>query len=435
MNTNSKNILVEGTGVPARLKHFREIRQLTKTDLADRAGLNYRTIHDLETGKRDRVLEKTIMLLAGALEVSFEDIVNGEDPDPITQGAGRSRMTPALWLLFIVAGAVLGGGILLSEVSARTGGVEIDEGTLTFRDGLFRRKLWEHRWDSEIRFCEPAPWSDETRLVGLYGLYDDGGRMLAIDRRSGEIQWEVRPDFDAMKRAFGSEVIESGNFHCQEFEPADIDGDGVDEVGVYFGHSKYYPASICLVDKGGHQRGHYANCGLLYDLVSLDIDSDGKDELLVAGTNNSKAYQGATLILLDEDHFAGASIDSVTHPESSEPDSALVRLVFPQFSGNIMDQMMTLRLDGSKIRYARDDRGTLTLTMDVGEHTGGRNLVVRMDANLIPGAVSISDHFFYTIQSTWPDSLRHDKGPADTNWRMDWLSSHRRFEAGHWPPH
>jgi tetratricopeptide (TPR) repeat protein len=69
-------------GLPARLKTLRRERHLTKADLASRSGLAFRTIHDLERGRRKRVLEKTLVLLANALDVSYDELIRGSgNPD------------------------------------------------------------------------------------------------------------------------------------------------------------------------------------------------------------------------------------------------------------------------------------------------------------------------------------------------------------------
>jgi len=62
------------------------------------------------------------------------------------------------------------------------------------------------------------------------------------------------------------------------------------------------------------------------------VDGDGKDEILAAGTNN--VVNGATLVLLGEDHLSGA----VNPTEGCEPeaDGSLARLVFPPYSDTVM---------------------------------------------------------------------------------------------------
>lgn len=436
MTSKEKNVSLLGTPIPVRLKLFREQRQLTKTDLAEKAGLNYRTVHEIEAGRRERALEKTLMLLASALDVTYEDLVNGNSVTggganlKLPTGSGRRRA----FLLVATIAVLFCGFFLVKQFSIKYGLVSFEEGNLAMVGRIFGTEIWRHKWKSEVRFCQKSPWSDEILLVGLSGKYSDGGRMLALDRSNGEILWEVRPDFEALKRAFGDEIIDSGNFNCHRFVTLDIDGDGVLELVVYFGHSTWYPASLCLVDRNGDLRGHYANCGNLYDLAVVDLDQDGKDELLAAGTNNSKVYQGGTLILLDEDHFVGASIDSCAHSESSEPDSALVRLVFPMFPEPFMDQMKIMRLVASRIRSNLDDKGNTVLNLDIGENDTGQNLVVRLDDELRPQSIAIGDQFLFEVTSTWPDSLVKGTGPADPAWRLAWLATHKRFEAGHWPP-
>ena len=81
MSGLEKNIDIVGLGVPERLREFRHAKNLSKSDLAERSGLSFRTIHDLERGRRSRVLEKTLSLLADALGVTYDELLHGK-PDP-----------------------------------------------------------------------------------------------------------------------------------------------------------------------------------------------------------------------------------------------------------------------------------------------------------------------------------------------------------------
>ena len=65
---NSKNVALP-PGFAARLRKLREARNLSKTDLADKAGPTYRTVQNLETNRHKRAQEKTLMGLAEGTEV------------------------------------------------------------------------------------------------------------------------------------------------------------------------------------------------------------------------------------------------------------------------------------------------------------------------------------------------------------------------------
>ena len=80
---------------PERLSRLRKERFLSETDLANSASVTYKTIRDLEKGKRPRVMERTLLALAEALQVSEQELLGTEDeveriPDR------RRRFTPLI---------------------------------------------------------------------------------------------------------------------------------------------------------------------------------------------------------------------------------------------------------------------------------------------------------------------------------------------------
>ncbi len=435
-----KNVDISLTDLPRRLKSLREERHLTKTDLAEKSELSYRTIHDLEEGRKTRVQSKTLMLLTKALGISYDDLFadpTGESGGISVTGSGGEarpwwRQPALLWSAAVIL--VFAAGIWFIEYRAP---VDLewseDGGNLVARDRVLGTKRWEKSFGSRIRVCETSPWSKEIILVGLSGETVAGGRLLALDLENGRRIWELEPDREALARAFGTDVVYTGNYHCHQIVKLDLDGDGARELIVHFGHSKWYPNVFCFVDREGRLESQYANYGSIYDLLPLDLDADGKEELVVAGTNNAKAYQGGTVFILDDVHRSGAALDVNAHPESTEPDSALVRVVFPQFPSPYMQQMRDQRLAAREIRSFVTRDGDIELSVDVGVYPD-YDLVIRLDHELHPLSSSVSDVFVSTMESTWPESLLTVPGPADEAWREKWLATHLRFEAGHWPP-
>jgi len=69
--------------------------------------------------------------------------------------------------------------------------------------------------------------------------------------------------------------------------------------------------------------------GHRYTFSLDDLDGGSKDEVLAGGTNNALASRGASMFILDEKHWGGASVDTLASPVGSIEDSALVRVVFP----------------------------------------------------------------------------------------------------------
>lgn len=426
-----RNIQIEGNAFPARLRRMRQERRLTQADLAALARLTYRTVHDLEEGKRRRVQPKTLMLLAGALDVSYEYLLYGEDGPPRTS---ETPGPPPWWRRRRVA-AIAAGVVLASVVAAfaLTGNERtvcgFDGSMLTARDGLLKAPRWRRDEGAPILFCRPSPWTAEVMLVGLAADLS-GGRLLAVSRRDGRTLWETTPDRAAAARAFGDSLVYEGGFHCRDFLVADLEGDGVPELVVRFQHSIWYPNLLCEVDAAGRRLAQYANMGSLYDMTAADIDGDGRDEVIAAGTNNARAYQGATVFVLDADHFGGAAVDRWAVPGSGVADSSRVRVVLPQFPAPYMKALGGLqRLSASRILTFRRGDGHAGLSVDVGGGGIGA-LIVQLDADLVPLGASPSDALRMTVERTLPDSLRVGTGLLDDAWRTRWLAGYYRFENG-----
>jgi hypothetical protein len=96
-------------------------------------------------------------------------------------------------------------------------------------------------------------------------------------------------------------------------------------------HYLYYPSQVVLLAPDGRVLHQYWHSGHLNSLQAADLDNDGKTEFYLAGINN--AWHAATLVVLDQDHFAGAS------QEPQAPDHQLLgfqpgaernRIIFPR---------------------------------------------------------------------------------------------------------
>lgn len=72
---------------PRRLRALRQRAHFTQSELAERAGVHYRTVHDLEKGSRTHAMERTLMDLAKALGISFAELVGREEIDGPSEAA------------------------------------------------------------------------------------------------------------------------------------------------------------------------------------------------------------------------------------------------------------------------------------------------------------------------------------------------------------
>ncbi|MEN8007805.1 MAG: helix-turn-helix transcriptional regulator [Candidatus Krumholzibacteriota bacterium] len=417
-----------------RLREIREQQHLSQSDLAERAGLTYRTIHDIEQGKRVRVQEKTLLLIARALGMTLNDLLNGdveqEQGKAKTSGSGR-----ALWIraaVMVGVAAVAAAGILWM-VGRSHASWTLEDNRLAGKHGVFGLELWSSPYEIPIVSCEESPWDPGLLLVATDRTAPDGGEVRCLKRATGELVWSVGPDIPALVAAFGEEDVLAAKFSCRLFGYADLDGDGLPEVLVRFTHGRYYPTAVCTVERDGTLRSHYAVKGHVMDLRNQDLDGDGKDEIIGASTNNAKAYQGAMVFILDDQHANGASIDENCDGWSTQPDSALVRVVLPQFPAPYMELLQSTRLSAFEIQVFRNGEDEIQLSCEVGGSDPNYRLLIQFDAELHPLGAVVKDRFQELANSQWPDSLTNGTGPGDPVWLAAWLARHKRFEAGHWP--
>ncbi len=426
---------------PERLRSLREARYLTQGDLAGRSGLAARSIHELESGRRKRALAKTVMLIAEALDVSVADLINGVDT-PVdgvgdlsteeavaggTPGDARLVRPPRFRRIArIVVPAVLlalafGVGLLLrGPDDAGVVGVDEQTGVLSMRDPRSGRLLWSRRFPDRILACRPSPAEAGVILVGLGAETHEGGRLVAVHAEDGRDLWSVSPDPELAEADFGLDAVSGGGFSCLEILPADLDGDGVREVVAYFRHSRWFPGAVCVVSAGGALESTYFNRGHLYGIVAADIDADGRDELVCAGTNNAPAYNGPTVFLLDVDHRTGAAVDLDTSPGCAVEDSSLVRIVIPNLPADAVARIQP----GGRAQAQRPgthlvDDG-VGLRVDVGFPEAGM-YVLTLDSELRPLSLGLSD----ALRANYAAA-----GVDDASWRTAWVNAHVRFENG-----
>jgi transcriptional regulator with XRE-family HTH domain len=428
-----KNIDLTRGDFPARLGRLREDRHLSKGDLAERTGLTYRTIHDIENGKRKRVQEKTLLLIAGALDLSLDELLNGDHGEGPAPAPAR-RSGRALWIRAAVlagVGMLVAGGVLW-WVGRDQATWTLEDGHLEVRHALLGIPLWGSHQDEAVHSCEDSPWDSDHLIITRARESHLGGVVQCVERATGEVLWTVGPDLDALTAAFGEEIVMSAGFSARTEGYPDVEGDGDPELLVRFTHGRYYPTAICLVDRDGTVRSHYASKGHVLTLAHEDIDGDGREEVVAGGTNNDPDYQGAQLFILDDVHAHGATVDSLCTPASPMPDSSLVRVILPQFPAPYMEQMTATRLAAWNVQIFRSPEGKARLSCEVGGPDPRQRMLVHFDEGLRPVGAEPSDKFREVARAEWPDSLLAAPGPTDRVWVTEWLARHHRFEAGHW---
>lgn len=446
MSGHRGNIDIAGSGLPDRLQQLRLERGWSKADLAERAGLTWRAVHDIETGKRSRILEHTLLALARALAVPPEELLgrplrdapgSAEDDarprNPVAPPPGRERRRLVLAAL---ASALALGAIAVHAMRSSVGiplAVEAEGATLVIE----RRLLPPLRfgpYKSEVRSWTIAPWRGHRVVVFSLGPSgEDGGTTFAVDASTGKVLWTLTPPYDRLASFFGADLARTGSYGNTDFHGGagsllfgDLDGDSDPELIVAFGHETWFPAYVDVVRSDGTRLGSYLNWGRLYAGAVADLDNDGKDEVVVAGTSNARCYQGSTVILLDDEHCSGASADSLVGAGCGLADRSLARLVLPIFAEPYRELLRIDRLETKEVLISRDEQGDPRIVIDVGAAPGGEGFIVTLDGALRPLSIAASDAF---VRATgdWPEEVRTAFLAPDN--LSSWLAGHRYFGA------
>ena len=430
----SANVDVSDGRVAQRLTQLRLREGLTKAELAASAGLTYRTVHDLESGRRPRVQEKTLILLVEALGASLQDVL----PPPTDTEDAPSAPARAPWYRRRHAPLAVGALLVAVVVGFETTKSHLVPNYMP-RGREIRAEVpflglaaWTREYESRVSFYRPSPWTDDLLLVGLGSDAADGGRLLALDRRSGAIQWEVGPDVSQLRAAFGDSIVDDAYFNVAGMTPADMDGDGTPELALRINHGKWFPMAIAVVDREGTRLGQYEHPGHVRDFVAGDLDDDGRDELFLTGTVNCDAHEGATAIVLDlEGLSGGAPPHDERTPGTIPTDDAPTRLILCNYPPAMMNQFETMRLAAHSPKIVRGDDGRVALTLSVGPRPhpdSSSDAFFRLTPDLRVASVGITDAFHLTILASWPDSLQ--PGPTDPAWLREWTRTFIRYERG-----
>ncbi len=416
-----RNIDIRGSGLPRRLMALRRQANLSRADLAEKAGITERTVRDLESGRRPAVQEKTLSLIAGALGMSVQELL--AQPPPVSAPKPR-RLSIGLRLLPALA-VILAGAILWSADSAGILGVrwEEDGQGISVYSQATQRALWRTDHEVNIRGACLAPWEDSDILT--YGL-DSGrqtGQFLTRDLRSGEVLWSTSIGAEEAAMMFNDSVNDGGGFHCRGFAFGDLDGDGVSEVILRFMHDLHSPSVVRACDRHGDILGTYANHGHILSLLCDDLDGDGKDEVLAVGTGKGFSRPGATVILFDAEHFSGASVDRPSRLKPQLLDDSVARLVLPNFEDRHMELLGETRLMSSRIETYHNPAGGVNIHLFVMHNMP---VIVKLDASLNPISALPSDALVTHVRS-WPAS---DQDLVSAAHLSRWLERRLLFQNG-----
>jgi hypothetical protein len=181
--------------------------------------------------------------------------------------------------------------------------------------------LWSVPWGHSINLTAPGRRSQMSPafVVDLQG--DGTNEVVAAISHLGGVDVDaanVRV-FAADGRLLWEKVFnESIRFGEQNYPPSyfvrglvvgDFDADGKKEIIVNIPH-RHSPQLLVRFDHDGREIGRYAHFGHFFDLELIDLDGDGKQELIASGIDDVDS--AASIAVLDPSRIVGALESQVT---------------------------------------------------------------------------------------------------------------------------
>jgi hypothetical protein len=158
------------------------------------------------------------------------------------------------------------------------------------------------------------------------------GRILCFSDR-GKVLW----DFPAGRELRFGDSLYARDYRIAGLDLHDFDGDGLPELFYIAHHKPDYPCQLGVLDAKGRLIGEYWNSGYFSDVVFLDIDGDGRDDVLAAGLDNE--YGKGCLAVFAPDRIAGSSpqLNPAYTAREIGPGSELYYILFPRTDADLAD--------------------------------------------------------------------------------------------------
>ncbi|MBC7364731.1 MAG: hypothetical protein H5U07_09385, partial [Candidatus Aminicenantes bacterium] len=217
--------------------------------------------------------------------------------------------------------------------------------------------VWKHQLKNSV-----APGSLTQELVDFEGdqkkeilvsvNYKNNSEVLLFEQ-NGHLRWSYQPGkrirtlADEFSNNFITRIVGAWNFRKDSPEKF---------ILVVANHVTWYPVQISLLNSTGQVIGEYWQVGHLGKdtLVVDDIDEDGWNEIIIAGTNND--FQSACLLVLDPRKVEGCSPSS-GNPEFQfsdfSPGTQEYYIVLPRTT---LNQVMALRNYVRQVVFFKEDK-------------------------------------------------------------------------------
>jgi hypothetical protein len=203
----------------------------------------------------------------------------------------------------------------------------------TLRSTAYYKKRSQQKRLDHIHYDFPIiAFHDLDRNGGIETLFSiqtqdesQEGKLICLDEKGKEI-W----NFDGGKELKIGGKVYFKDYRIKGFDVFDLDKDGSKEIMVFSVHDPDYPCQLAILDQCGNIKMEYWNFGYIMDYRFIDLDMDGKDELLLTGTNDE--YKKACLVVFDPENISGSSpqVDQEYYCEELGMGSHLEYILLPR---------------------------------------------------------------------------------------------------------
>jgi hypothetical protein len=167
-------------------------------------------------------------------------------------------------------------------------------------DGVYVRYHGDLDGDGRVETLVPfVPWQRDSKGGFLYCFSQEGKELWRIEPKKAVADREQT--FSTLYVLRSYTVFKSPQ------------KDGTLWTAAAFVHHYDYPSVVIVVDSKGKARGEYWHSGHLNGIHSVDLDNDGKDQLVLCGSKN--VLSRAVLLIFDPLNVGGAEALPAGHPQ------------------------------------------------------------------------------------------------------------------------
>lgn len=199
------------------------------------------------------------------------------------------------------------------------------------------RELWrkplQKMWMGLQPYRSPVAFADvngdsRTEVIFAQKMVEAGGigyPLVCYSEGGAEI-WRFIPG----KQVRTGEETFVPPFDVDSFVVGRFGAERGERIVVISNHSLYYPAQIAMLSGDGRLLREYWHWGQLHWPLVVDINNDGKDEVVLTGVRN--ATNEVTVIALDPRTMHGAPVEENPHYQllGFEPGNELRRITIPR---------------------------------------------------------------------------------------------------------